>query len=1200
VSYSIENISKGTGTMQLTASQQAALALDKNISVTAGAGSGKTRILVDRFLKIAFGNPALTKQIVAITFTEKAAAEMQERIADEVNKQLQAANLETTDRKKLQIIRDQLNSAHISTIHGFCMRLLQEFPIEANVTPDFTILDPIRQQVLMHKAIQTTLEILDKEAITESEADWFTLFLALPRRRIIDMLKVSLEKPFETMIIARDFSKRSKDEYIQFLTERWLKHFQSIITYESIQQIFLMVKQIIENDNIEIKTEKGQELEQLLQSFYDEYMQNENTVRAKGIFLRVAEAFTKNDGKAYSNLSFLGKKESWGPFVQKTLIQLSDFLEPLQLNIIQMDPGSPPDETDEKWYDLFMTFLKLHQDVFNNFKKVKEEQGVLDFEDLQIRTLDLLKNSEETRQKLHSRFKYIMVDEFQDTNPVQWQIVELLASEKDHLSVDKIFVVGDPKQSIYGFRDADIRIFKDVVNSFASKSGELFSEHYDGNIIFRESFRFLPQINAFINHFFGQILQPDANNPFEVAYENLTAQRNIPEKGLVELVVFDEENPGQSEAEYMALKINELINSQAIIHEDKDGQNKRPVRYGDIAILIRDRSSLSDIEFALRQYNIPFKTVGGIGFWQRQEIYDIYHVLRFLANPADDLALVGILRSRLFLLPDNAVFLMSDNDGIGFMNKLKLLQNDYRLADNDKQQVQNTYTLIEKWLNLRERLNLSELLNIILDDTKLFAQLNAEFSGDQRTANLQKVVELADSFDQSGPGGMKSFLDIIDDLINREVAEGEAFLALDDISSVKIMTIHVSKGLQFPIVFTPYLNRSMRSVGSDIMLDRELGMAVTFKNEEDYYGDRANENTLYRLLRIRQRYKDLAETKRIFYVGVSRASEYLFLSATVKGQKARRDSMFGWLNDCLVGEAKSAYFPGLLQFNDFQIQIINSYEPSQKKDDISAGFKQLLNELAGPQDSIEDNSGLQLVQEIPLVSHSRIFSATALMTFARDPEEYYRHYHLGFFEGDYEQSLLQKSDDLDSLLKGKIVHRFLEIYDGSQAQEIIEKILFDFEIYDKEINSRLKDELISIHLMMSQSGNGKSILAAKEYMNEVPLTMQLDEDFFTGTIDRLQKSDNGNWEVFDYKTNKVSNANFEETAQKYDIQMQSYALLLSRLYPGQKEYRVVLYFLTLDKFFEKTFKKEEIFNIEKYFITLVSDIKTKFPIRLPY
>ena len=218
------------------------------------------------------------------------------------------------------------------------------------------------------------------------------------------------------------------------------------------------------------------------------------------------------------------------------------------------------------------------------------------------------------------------------------------------------------------------------------------------------------------------------------------------------------------------------------------------------------------------------------------------------------------------------------------------------------------------------------------------------------------------------------------------------------------------------------------------------------------------------------------------------------------------------------------------------------------------------------------------------------------MTFARNPDEYYRHYHLGFFEGDYEQNMLEKTDELDSLLKGKIVHRFLELYSGSETIEIIEKILFDHEIFDMEIANQLRDELLEIHNVIQNSENGMEIRNCEEYRNEISLTMQLGSDFFTGTLDRLQKNKHGQWEIFDYKTNKVSKETFEETAQKYDIQMQSYALLLAYLYPQQNEYRVVLYFLSIDKFYERIFNKGEISEIENYFITLIKDIKTKFPV----
>ncbi len=1184
--------------MRLTATQTAALAIDKNISVTAGAGSGKTRILVDRFIKIVLLQPALTKKIVAITFTEKAASELRERIAEDVNNHLKKENLNPSERKNLQYIRDQLSSAHISTIHGFCMRILQEFPVQAQITPDFTILDPIRQQVFLHSAITKSFEMLDDQALQQQDIDWFSLFIALPRRRIFDMLVKALEKPYEMSLIKSQFEKRGKADYMAFLTEHWMEIFSRSCDQETIDIAFRNVHQILEKDIVRLKSEKGQELLLLLIDFNEAYLANFSSLHTYGAFLKLCDAFTTKT-KPYKNLAHLGRQDSWDVSVHNSILELSNFLSPIQKKIMESNPGSPPDETDEKWYDLFTTFLMLYEISLENFQLIKEEQGVLDFEDLQIYTMKLLQENDEIRQKLNNRFRYLMVDEFQDTNPVQWKIVKLLTSQNGKISKDQTFVVGDPKQSIYGFRDADIRIFKNVVKSFSDNAGSLFEESYDGNLVFRESFRFLPQINAFINHFFSNILQADVFNPFEVNYEKLTAQREIKEGGSIDLTIIDEENKNQSEAEYIALKINSIINSGQEVYEFVNGkEQKRKTRYGDIAILIRDRSPLSDIEQALRQNSVPFKTVGGIGFWQRQEIYDIYHILRFLANPADELAMVAMLRSRLFLLADNTILLMTDNIGIGYFEKLRLLIKDYRLTEEEKQIVSKAYTLINKWLNLRERLTLAELLNTILDDTKLFALLNAEFSGEQRTANLQKVIELAESFDQSGPGGMRSFLDIIDDLINREVAEGEAFLALDDITSVKIMTIHVSKGLQFPIVFAPYLNRSMRMGGSDIMMDSELGMAVTFKSDDDYQGHNAHENTLYRLLRLRQQQKELAEHKRIFYVAVSRASDYLFLSATVKENKAKSYSMFKWLQDSLVKDGKSASFADVLDYKDFYLNIIHGYDNDDVTQFDDKYFYQMINELDKDDPGIAIEADTHLVRAIPAKIYGRTFSATALMTFNKNPDEYYQRYHLGFFEGDYEQGLIEKTNDIDSLLKGKIVHRFLETYENEDLnpEDTLEKILFDFEMYDRRIKDQMSAELLQISEMMKISKTGKKIFSCSEFKNEISLTMQLGEDFFTGTIDRIQRKQSGEWEIIDYKTNRITNEQLEKSGAKYEIQIKSYALLLAHLYPGQVNYKITFYFLAIDNIFEKTFSQNDIRDITIEFKKIIAGIKNKFPL----
>jgi ATP-dependent helicase/nuclease subunit A len=1182
----------------LTQSQQAALALDKNISVTAGAGSGKTRILVDRFLKIAMGQPQLTRHIVAITFTEKAAGEMQERIALEVNARLSSSGIDASERKKLQHIRDQINSAHISTIHGFCMRILREFPIQAGVTPDFGILDPIRYQVLLAGAIKDIFKELDREALDDKENDWFLLFTSLSRSRVQEMLEAALRKPFESRQLMADFRDRSKAEYLDFLSEKWSAIIGTIIKHEDLQNAAMRVDEIINHDTLSVKNEKGEAAQKILQDFQKEFSANPDSLKCRAAFLTLAETFTTGKGDAYKNLSQIGKNESWAPGVRPFLLELSRFLEPLQKQIIKLKPGQAPGKTDALWYDLFSLFIKLYERVRAKFWEVKNEQGVLDFEDLQIFTLNLLRDNVEIREKLHQRFRYIMVDEFQDTNPVQWEIVELLATENDRLATDRVFVVGDPKQSIYGFREADIRIFKNVVQRFSDEADSQSADLYPGNIVFRESFRFVPQINAFINHFFGMILNDDGHNPFEVGYQNLTAQRNVPQTGAIELAVFDEADETLSEPEYMARKIKGLIENNASVYEwDGTEEKPRPMRFGDVAILIRDRSKLQNIEQAFRKNNVPFKTVGGVGFWKRQEIYDFYHILRFLANPTDDFAFVAMLRSRLLLLPDTTLFFFGELDG-NFLERLKKLQGDPRLSQSDQKECRRVATLFDRWLGMRERVTLGELLHAITEDVHLFARLNSEFSGDQRTANLKKIIELADNFDQSGPGGLGAFLEMVDDLINREVNEGDALLALEDTGSVKIMTIHVSKGLQFPVVFTPFLNRSMRGSSTDVLLDRELGMGISFNGEEE--DESLGDSTLFNLLRIRQKQKELAELKRIFYVAVSRASDGLYLSATVKNEKSKNDSMFQWLEECLVREGKSPYQPYLYKYDSFNLEIVNSYKGTDEETENAPGFTKMMDSLRVFKSGQTLNTlPIKVARPLKTSAQPRIFSATVLMIFKQDPQEYYRRYHLGYFEGDYKKIVIKKDDQkIDSLLKGKIVHRYLELHnpDEKNPQALMDKILFEYEIYDADTAALLTTEMENILARMQKSPIGQRILNAPQTQNELSLTMQLGDDFFTGTIDRLQKNGQGEWAVFDYKTNRISEAQLEEAGEAYKIQIESYALLLSRLYPGQTEYKVSLYFLVVDRLYEKVFSQKEVDEINTRFEEIIREIKQNFPI----
>jgi len=1164
----------------LTHAQQKALRLDKNISVTAGAGSGKTRILVERFLTIVKERPWLTRHTVAITFTEKAAGEMQERIALEVNARIQNAP-SISERNNYLQIRDQIGSAYITTIHGFCSRILREFPIEAMVPADFSMLDDIRQKILMNTALIRVFALIEQEASGLPLDDLRLLFRQIPGRTMEDILRRALESPFEMDQVQEKFSAMECTEYLNFLNDLWQQAFLNIVPENAPAELNARLEGILASDSILEKGPRGVKARTVFTEYIDSYRQTPDGLNTYFAFIQVVHILTSGKGQAYKNLAQLGGAKSWGTDSKERLLEASDYCAQYRSILEANVPGSIPDADDRKWYGFLQTILKLYQKTQEIYSNLKNDEAVLDFEDLQLKTRLLLLNRPEIRAILSSRFRYIMVDEFQDTNPVQWEIVRLLAGDVNgQLSTDKVFVVGDPKQAIYGFRNADIRVFKNVKNLFGRQST-------DANIVFEESFRFVPKLNKFINRIFADILQEDAVNPFEVGFDPLKTMRDVDAPCQIEITEFEKDDQEHNEYQYIALKIRDLLSTKGVYHlydaEEKE-ESPQALKPGNIAILLRSRTPLEAIETALRQEDIPFKTVGGIGFWKQPETFAIYHLLRFLSNPQDDLALIGILRSRFFALGDDTLFLLHEETGEGYLEKIcGPLQQPY--AQEEREHLRTISHRLKNWLSLRERISLGELLKKIIDDTQLVAILGAEFGAVQRLGNLNKLITLATSFELGNPGGMRAFFAMIDDLIKREVREGQAITELDDDSTVKIMTIHASKGLQFPVVFLPALNSKSSNHGT-VLLDGDFGLAISRKTAEKK--DKES-NTLYGLLTIRNRQKEQAELKRLFYVGASRASDHLYMCATTTNGKPTPNSIY----ELLAGAVDNAPGPGLFSIGDPAASATDT--DSGNKPGISAIIEKL--QRAVPR--MAQKGATAILQPIPRPVSGRTFSATALMEFIKNPERYYQRYHLGFFEDDYLffENHSPEPENL-SLLKGTLLHRFLELLPWfDDAEPLIERILFENDIFDPDKQTLFRDEILALQKMLVSSVTGQKILQAKHYRNEVSVTCKLGEDYLTGKFDRLQKNDADQWEVIDYKTNKLKPSNVDSLFDNYAIQIKMYALLLATLYPKQGFYNVSLYFLSIDLLKTKCFSAEAINHIRKEFASILSQIKATFSIQ---
>jgi len=852
---------------KLTENQTAALSRDKNIAVTAGAGTGKTLILVERYLDILINEDVDIRELLAITFTNKAAAEMLNRVAQKIESLLSESS-QVKKHSKLLKIRNHLSSSYISTIHSFCARLLREYPLEAGgLDPGFNTLNEIQSDYMINECIESEISEIDTK-----DPEWLDLFRAFKPDAIKSMLQVSLEHRFEIRQIVSRFEKNTVENLYEELKQIFLRQVNDNFNPTQLEDIRQSVFEIV--DQGLTTPEKSEIIETIVKALQD-IKETESSEKIKfwvHLFF-LAQLLTTKDGRSYKNTSYLGGKNAWTSEQQKQLLNISNLLSPVavwQNENISSCPG-PVElvvlKNLKKYYELY---LRVEARYANN----KKRQVSIDFEDQQLLAYHLLENNDEIRDQVASRFKYIMVDEFQDTNLIQWKIIELLSQKNEN----NVFIVGDPKQSIYGFRNADVRVFNSVKNKFAEN-------HSESDLLLFESFRFKKAINLFINTIFPDILKSNPENQWEVNYDSVETMREDVDGGQIEIALLNKSESENTQAKFIATHILHLISNT-------------DYKAADISVMLRSRTHLADIENTLREYGIPFQTLGGIGFYQGQEIYDTFHLLKFLLNPDDDLALIGLLRSPFANISDEGLFFLAAYEpGFTYWHKLQYLEEINHLPKVDRDRLLVFVENSKRWISRRDRIGYFELLSEIFNESFYRAIMNSDLKGDQIIANVDKILKIMLDYEKGRFSSIVDFSESLNRLINTYQKEGEAILEFEENNSVKIMTIHQAKGLEYPVVFLPYLNQKLNASGrSSVYFDDEWGVV---SNLSSYILNAQNpaQNSYYLidLLKLKQKRKELAELKRLFYVGCTRARDHLILCGGVKENKIPSETPLSWL-----------------------------------------------------------------------------------------------------------------------------------------------------------------------------------------------------------------------------------------------------------------------------------------------------------------
>ncbi len=741
------------------------------------------------------------------------------------------------------------------------------------------------------------------------------------------------------------------------------------------------------------------------------------------------------------------------------------------------DPSSDDEEERRILAALARVFARAQEQLQNQF----ERAGGLDFQALEIRTLDLLRDHPEVLAAYRKRFRHLLVDEFQDTNDLQTELALTLYEP----GTNQLCIVGDPRQSIYRFRGANVDCFATALERIAATRGE--------TVHLAENFRSRHGIVAFVNEaqgaladgLFGRLTVDGISS----ASEGMIAARPDGAEGaaVAELVVdaAPDAKAGERrerEAAAIAAFIGELV-------------DRRGVAPADIVLLFQALTAVAPYESALRRSGVPFRLFGGRGLLGRQEIADLLAALAFAADPTDEVALLGLLRSPLVGLSDDDLVLLAGPEGETLRaNALR----DPRCA------------LLGDLTAMAAHRRPSEILRHVLDATGfelLCARLDPTGG---MNANVDRFRALAEGCERQEPTPLADFTRFVRELQAQSARLGDPPAAGDAAQAVRLMTVHAAKGLEFPVVLLPDLFRKPHTSGGSWQFGRASGIGFKIKDPLHPFGERTPSER-YKAIHVEERAGEEAESKRLLYVAMTRARGLLLLP-THPGL-TKPGPWLSWLAPLIERSAECHRFvaaDGAITgpFDELRIE--------DKRD--------------------EERSTFAFPGHVSRVTcHVTSFTVSQLESYARCPQEYRLKYVLGAPACDL---LTEGEERLPANVVGSIVHAVLERYDPTRPREL--KALVETACVAHDVLPDAKAQR-RIRAVVDAAAALPLFAEAVAGEREVRFDWQLGSIRINGTIDWLRPVDGG-VEVLDFKTDRLEETAVPERAREYDLQLVCYAL----------------------------------------------------------
>ncbi len=1186
---------------------------NSNILVAAAAGSGKTAVLVERIIHKIIDEQMDIDKILVVTFTNAAASEMRERILEAIYKKLE----ENPENVHLQRQIILLNKASICTIHSFCLDVIHNHFYEIDLPSNFKIADTAEIDLLK----QEVLDDLFEQKYTENDKDFIELL--------------------------ENYTNYRGDEALQELVLKIYKFIQSSpFPIKWLQEKLELLK--IEDKDIS-KTVWGKLIIQKVEDDIQESIMQLETVKYKMALYPEMTKFYQKICEDIIILKDLQNYNSWDELYIKLLnFNFSNWpVDKKVTNDLKEDSKEIRNKVKKHIKEKTAKLLSCSQEqavkdlriitpileklanlvteFTKNFAEKKKEKNCIDFNDIEHFALKILldenNNPTEVAKKYKEKFEEIAIDEYQDSNLVQEAILTSISKGNN------IFMVGDVKQSIYKFRQARPELFLQKYDEYKNKEEKTQEDNLKIQLF--RNFRSRQNILNITNLVFESIMSKELGdiNYNENEYLNYGANYPEPEEiknyaGIAELDIIDlkedesitafegEEDEEEQErveddvleAKFVANKIQELLNSDYMVFDKKQGYRK--IRPKDIVILLRATSNLSPIyEKEISDLELPvFSDTSGT-YLDTVEIQTILSVLKIIDNPLQDIPLVVVLRSAICNFTDNDLITIRLTDRN--CNFYEALIKTRLICDGDlKNKIESFLEKLEKWKSISQYMPLDEFIWQIYLDTGYYQYVGLLPNGAMRQANLKTLFEKAKQYEKASFKGLFNFIQFIDKLKKQNGDLASAKLIGENEDVIRIMSIHKSKGLEFPVVFlcNSHKKFNMQDLNDNILLHQDIGFGPTIMDttRKIKYSSIAKD-----AIKLKMKQETLSEEQRILYVALTRAKEKLYITGRSKDltkyvqDKNKILEMYESENiklDAKLMKKANSYLDWIMYvylFNQgrtitlkgesYKLSDIITLNVSNKKDLLKAlakeevveqiDLKEKIEQILKNKSEEENKKSEQALKELIEWKYDYIVDTTlptkSSVTKIKQEKIKLEEMLKGIeseeveYKKSYTPKFMQEDKKISSAEKGTLVHLCIQRLDEKKDYELKDIQNMILNLVEKEIITQNEADAIDVNLIYqyTKSQLFEELRQAKEVHKEQPFYINIPAKdvvseaenskkniLVQGIIDLYYIDKNDNLVLIDFKTDYISNEPNakEKILDKYKVQLEIYKTALEQ------------------------------------------------------